>query len=55
MSAAKLEAAMADMEAARAALDSSATRVGDELERLRERVSARRPVLAAADRLAGSV
>ena len=40
MSAATLEAAMADMEAARAAFESSTSRVGDELERLQERVNA---------------
>ena len=40
MSAAGLEGAMADMEAARAVLESSTSRVGAELSRLQERVSA---------------
>ena len=40
MSAATLEAAMAGMEATRAAFESSASRVGDELARLQERVHA---------------
>ena len=39
-SAVALEAAMADMEAARAAFEATASRVGDELERLQERVFA---------------
>ena len=37
---AALEAAMVDMEAARAAFEATASRVGDELERLQERVDA---------------
>ena len=39
MSTPALEAAMAGMEAARAAFESSTSRVGDELERLQERVN----------------
>ena len=40
MSAASLEAAMADMEAARVSFGATTSRVGDELSRLQERVHA---------------
>ena len=39
MSTAALEAAMGNMEAARAALEAAGSRVGDELERLQEHVN----------------